>query len=265
MANWDKISDRANVDDRRGSSGGMIGGVSLAAVALVAVFTLLSGGDANQVLENISQLDGGVTSQQQTTEFDGLDSYEVYVGKVVGSGNAMWQEIFAQNNLRYTDPNVVLFRDATQSGCGVASAGAGPHYCPSDQTIYLDERFFDELSRRFGGSSGDVAQAYVLSHELGHHVQNQLGALGSGSSVALELQADCYAGIWARYVSNSGVISPDEIEQAMSAAAAVGDDNIQERTSGYVDQESWTHGSSEQRVQAFSGGYDTGQPSRCEF
>ena len=162
----------------------------------------------------------------------------------------------------------MLFRGATRSQCGVASSQVGPHYCPIDQTIYLDETFFDELRQRFGGSSGEVAQAYVIAHEVGHHVQNQLGVLAENQnsqkgSIAIELQADCYAGVWAYSQARNGVFENGEIQQAMSAAEAVGDDNIQEKTEGRVTPENWTHGSSEQRVNAFTAGYETGNPGQC--
>jgi predicted metalloprotease len=166
---------------------------------------------------------------------------------------------------------LVLFRGATNSGCGYASSQSGPHYCPTDQTIYLDETFFDELQARFGGSNGDVAQAYVLAHEAGHHAQNQLGIMdevqASGYdndlSVKLELQADCFAGLWAYSVKDLGVFEEGEIQEAISAAEAVGDDNIQSRTQGQVNPETWTHGSSAQRIDWFNRGFNSGQINSC--
>ena len=162
-----------------------------------------------------------------------------------------------------------MFRGATRSGCGVASTQVGPHYCPYDNTIYLDETFFEELKKRYGGNDSEVAQAYVIAHEVGHHVQNQLGVLNSRTqssrqgSIALELQADCYAGVWAHSQSKNNIFEKGEINQAMEAAAAVGDDHIQQTVEGRVAPENWTHGSSEQRVDAFTTGYETGDPGRC--
>ncbi len=168
----------------------------------------------------------------------------------------------------------MLFRTATQSGCGTATSDVGPHYCPADSTIYLDETFFEELQRRFGAEGGDVAEAYVISHEVGHHVQNELGIMDdirSGSSGAaredsinLELQADCFAGVWANSVSQIGVIGPGEIKEAIDAAEAVGDDRIQKSVTGQVNPETWTHGSSVQRAQWFNAGYNTGKPADCD-
>jgi predicted metalloprotease len=171
---------------------------------------------------------------------------------------------------------LVLFRTATNSACGTATSQIGPHYCPLDSTIYLDETFFDELTNRLGATGGDVAEAYVIAHEVGHHVQNELGimnrvqtqqqALPSQAnelSVQLELQADCFAGLWAHSIRDIGVFETNEIREAMDAAAAVGDDRIQERTQGYVNPENWTHGSSDQRVEWFNKGYQTGELSAC--
>lgn len=162
----------------------------------------------------------------------------------------------------------MLFRDVTTSGCGTATTAIGPFYCPTDQTIYLDETFFDELKRQFGSDTGDVAQAYVIAHEVGHNVQNQLGTFASGTpsqseSVAIELQADCYAGVWAYTQAQNNLFGDGEINEAISAAKAVGDDHIQQSQGMTVNPDTWTHGSSEQRVSAFKKGYTTGQPSQC--
>src|SRR5690606_27246777 len=170
---------------------------------------------------------------------------------------------------QYEKPKLVLFRDATRSSCGIASSQVGPHYCPGDMTIYLDETFFDELKKRFGGSSGEVAQAYVIAHEVGQHVQNQLCALSAGANISneeqirIELQADCYAGVWAYSKARNGVFEDGEIAHAMSAAAAVGDDNIQQTIEARVTSENSTHGSSEHRVNAFTKGYTAGDPGQC--
>lgn len=278
MANWDQITGSGNVEDRRGMGGVALlaGGGGLVTILLTIGLNFLglniSPATVEQVLNSVASLQTGQADpNQQAAEFRGDDSYEVFTKKVLGSTNEVWSGIFTQNNKTYQDPKLVLFRSATQSGCGVAASEVGPHFCPTDRTIYLDETFFDELGTRFGADTGQVAQAYVIAHEVGHNVQSQLGAFDDAAantqegSIALELQADCYAGVWAYTQTKSGVISPDEIPQALSAAAAVGDDRIQQATEGRVTPENWTHGSSEQRVNAFNAGYTTGQPSQCRF
>jgi predicted metalloprotease len=223
-----------------------------------------------QVLNTVSSLNAGPADpSMQPAEFRGEDSYEVFTQKVLGSTNDVWDGVFTKNNITYQHPKLVLFRDATQSGCGVATSDVGPHFCPNDGTIYLDETFFDELKSRFGANTGEVAQAYVIAHEVGHNVQNQLGAfsdpgsMSQSQSIEIELQADCYAGVWAFAEAKNGVFEGNEIDQALSAAAAVGDDNIQSKTSGQVNPETWTHGSSAERVGAFKIGYQTGEPAKC--
>lgn len=267
MALWDKISTRGSVEDRRGMTAGpsMGFGGGLLLIGAVVLFNFLGVEvDPNQLAKLTEQLQQtDVATQKQPPEFAGEDNYEVFVSKVVGSTNDMWNEVIEG----YEQPRVVLFRNATQSGCGFASSTSGPHYCPADRTIYLDETFFDELKNRLGGSDGDVAQAYVIAHEVGHHVQNITGLLDSGGgkeqSVRTELQADCFAGLWAFSVGKLGIFEDGEITEAIDAAEAVGDDHIQQTTTGRVNPESWTHGSSAQRVQWFNTGYDTGNVERC--
>lgn len=276
MANWGRIGSRGNVEDRRGMAPTAIGGISLTGLALYALVTYLSGGDLTDVL---TQLPTVPVEQQylNTEEFAGEDDYEVFASTVLGSNNDMWQKVFEKSGDTYTEPKLVLFRTATESLCGTATSQVGPHYCPVDQTIYLDETFFNELTSRLGAQGGDVAEAYVIAHEVGHHAQNQLGILNeiqanqeqnpdqaNDLSVKLELQADCFAGLWANSIKDKGVFSQGEIREAMDAAAAVGDDRIQEKVSGYVNPESWTHGSSDQRVSWFNKGYTTGRVSSCD-
>lgn len=268
MALWDKISSRGNVQDRRAAGPGMVlgGGLGLTGLAIAVIFTLLSGGDATDVLKQIAVQP---TQTYNAKDFEGQDSYEVFASKVLGSANQLWSQVFIKNNLTYIEPTLVLFRGATNSSCGGGTSAVGPHYCPLDQTIYLDETFFDELTKRFGAQGGDVAEAYVIAHEVGHHVQQQLnglnGAQSNEESVALELQADCYAGLWARSIKDLGVFSPGEIQEAIDAAAAVGDDRIQSKTTGRITPENWTHGSSVARVQAFNTGYESGSPALCDI
>ncbi len=276
MANWGNLGSRGNVEDRRGFGPAAFGGLSLTGVVIYTLFTLLTGGNVGDVL---SQLENVPIEQQQSiqgSEFEGQDSYEVFAATVLGSTNDMWRSIFARTNRTFDEPRLVLFRTATQSACGGASGAVGPHYCSGDQTIYLDETFFNELSQRFGARGGDVAEAYVIAHEAGHHTQNLLGILDSVHaeeqsnpneanelSVQFELQADCFAGLWAHSIRDRNVFEAGEIEEAMDAAAAVGDDRIQKKVTGRISPESWTHGSSAQRVAAFNRGYEGGSLAAC--
>jgi uncharacterized protein len=281
VARWDRIKSRGNVEDRRGMSrsGIAVGGLGGVGLIIFLLVTLLGGGSGLDDL--VGQLDNVTAPQSdaQPEQFEGEDDYEVFAATVLGSTDDTWNAIFDAAGLSYVEPTLVLFRDLTASACGNASSAVGPHYCPLDETIYIDETFFDELVARFGAQGGDVAEAYVISHEVGHHVQKRLGILeqvqsaqrSAGSqteanelSVRLELQADCFAGVWAHSLRGAGVFLPGEIREAIDAAAAVGDDRIQEQVEGQVSPERWTHGSSEQRVEWFTRGFETGDPSRCD-
>jgi predicted metalloprotease len=260
MADWDNIDARGSIDDRRGSPVRTGGAIGLGGIALFALMSYLQTGtiDVAPILNEVLKSQMAPQVQQvDPSQFEGADSYEVFASTVLGSTNEYWSSVVRG----YVPPRFVLFRDGTNSACGGALSDYGPHYCPSDETIYLDETFFDELQKRFG-ASGDVAQAYVIAHEVGHHVQTLTGT--DGQSIERELQADCYAGLWAHSIRDQGVFSPGEIKEAIDAAAAVGDDHIQEVTTGRVNPETWTHGSSEERVNAFTKGYSTGDPRVCE-
>lgn len=278
MANWDNIEASGNVEDRRRSNGMMLGGgVGLAGIAVFLALNFL-GIQLDPALVNT--IIGSIESSQSTTpsaEFEGRDSYETFAKQVLGSSNTYWTKAFVDSGRTYTEPKLVLYRNMTPTACGTGSSQSGPFYCPADQTIYLDETFFDVI-QQLGGSNGDVAQAYVIAHEAGHHAQNLLGTMdnvmnnpeyrrsGQNSlSVKLELQADCYAGLWANSLKNRDVFGPGEINQAIETAAAVGDDRIQASTQGSINPETWTHGSSKDRVAAFSRGYDSGQLQTCSL
>lgn len=270
MAMWDKLSSRGNVDDRRSLGPAAVGGLGLGGVALYLLANVLLGGeiDVGQVLQQVEQVQTASPQNFDGSAFEGEDEYEVFASTVLGSNNQLWERVFSENNREYSPPTLVLFRTATTSSCGSATSQVGPHYCPLDSTIYLDETFFDELQTRFGAQGGDVAEAYVIAHEVAHHVQSRLGILeqaGQQDSVQIELQADCLAGVWAYSIRDLGVLSPGEITEAMDAAAAVGDDRIQERVTGQINPESWTHGSSEARVTAFTQGYETGEVANCSL
>ncbi len=264
-----------NVDDRRGKvSGGAIVGGGIGTI-LIAVLIYFLGGDPAMVEE--LQL-GGTGSGSQETERELTESelhIREFISMLTSENELTWKTIFKENNLQYRPATVVLFEQTTTSGCGTAQAAMGPFYCPADEKVYMDMSFFNDLQKRFGAKVTEFTVAYVLAHEIGHHVQNILGTLSkteqlrrSGRysqaqlnqvSVATELQADFYAGLWARYTDNRArILEPGDIESAMEAAAAVGDDNIQKRSQGYVNQETFTHGSSKQRVEWFMKGYNSG-------
>lgn len=271
MAQWDRILSRGRVVDRRGMGplalGG--GGLGIGGIALFLLLSYLGGGDMTGVLTQLASSQVPVQSMN-AAQFEGADSYETFVATVLGSNNDLWRSVFVESNATYEEPTVVLYRDYTNSACGGASSLVGPHYCPYDGTIYIDETFFDELQSRFGARGGDVAEAYVISHEVGHHVQNILGILDDSNtspsqqeSIQTELQADCFAGLWAYSIKDQGVFEHGEIIEALDAASAVGDDRIQETIEGRVTPENWTHGSSAQRVAWFNRGYESGSVSAC--
>ncbi|WP_313026983.1 neutral zinc metallopeptidase [Soonwooa sp.] len=268
-------NDRSdNVDDRRGSGGGggMLVGGGLGTLIIAAIVFFL-GGDPSAILGTAVNSGGQQTEQRQLNQQE-LQVRE-FVRMVTAETEKTWSQIFQQNGMTYIEPHVVLFEDVTRSGCGTAQAAMGPFYCPADETAYMDMSFFNELQQRFGAKVTEFSIAYVMAHEVGHHVQTLLGTTQkvdqlrqSGRyseaemnrvSVATELQADFYAGVWARQTDNrEKILEPGDIESAISAAEAVGDDNIQKRSSGYVNQEAFTHGSSAQRKEWFMKGYNTG-------
>jgi predicted metalloprotease len=273
MADWKKILSRGDVEDRRSFNPVVVGGISFTGIAVFLLVNYLSGGSIESGLQEVGksllQQQTQQVQTQDTGEFVGEDPYEVFVSTVLGSNNDFWTNEFKTVNNSYTKPKIVLFRQATESGCGGASSEMGPHYCSADNTIYLDETFFDEMTNRFGAQGGDVAQAYVIAHEVGHHVQNILGNLGKASenntsSIKIELQADCYAGIWAKSIKDQGILESGEIREAMDAAASIGDDRIQKKVQGYANPETFTHGTSEERLTWFTTGYDKGNLNACD-
>ena len=266
MALWDKITARGNVDDRRSVLG--TSGIGIAGILLLMGVTYLLGGNPLQVLLEQSPAELQQSTPEDVSQYTGEDAYELFVSQVLGSTNDAWTKIFSTLGKKYEPPQLILFRNYTESSCGGANSVVGPHYCSLDEKIYLDETFFTELQSKLGAEGGDVAEAYVIAHEVGHHVQHQLGILDNGDksnteSIEVELQADCFAGLWAYSIKDEEILAFGEINEAIDAAAAVGDDSIQKRTQGEIQPETWTHGSSAERVTAFNVGYETGEVNAC--
>jgi uncharacterized protein len=279
--------DPGQVTDVRGrrmgpglAAGG--GGLGLAGLVIFLLITLLGGGgDLGQLqpLEDQRVGQGDMpseVSQECRTGEDANERQDCRIVGVVNSVQAFWDGVFQRSGRQYPYRDTVFFTDQVQSQCGVASSQVGPFYCPRDQLIYIDLGFFDELQSRFGAGGAPFAQAYVIAHEYGHHVQNQLGVferIGNdrqgpeSRAVRAELQADCYAGVWAANAVEQGLIeelTQADINAGLDAAAAIGDDRIQAQTQGQVNPEQWTHGSSEQRRRWFSRGYEEGRPAACD-
>jgi predicted metalloprotease len=249
--------------------GGLAVGGGGLGILVLALLVWLCGGDPRQLLDNFQAEQP--TVQQPANARPAEDDQRRFASLVLGSTEDVWGQILPQQaNVRYAPPKLVLFTGQTSSPCGGASSATGPFYCPGDQKVYLDFGFFKQLVTEFR-APGDFAQAYVIAHEIGHHVQNLTGTMqkvqrygeNNQLSVALELQADCYAGVWAYFAQQKGIVEPGETEEAIRAAAAVGDDMIQKRTQGYVVPDSFTHGSAQQRVAYFSKGMQTGDMRQC--
>lgn len=270
---WDSSKQSKNVQDNRGKS--MAGKTAIGGglIGIIAMLLVVFGGETGQQIAPVlEQLNQGNTTEQVETRT--LSSEEIEMGKMVSfmfaNTEDVWHSIFDQQGQIYKEPTLELFDDQVQTKCGSAQASVGPFYCPADQTIYMDLRFFEELHQRFGAEKGNFAIAYVLAHEVGHHIQNLLGTNAkvweqqqglskkeaNKLSVAQELQADFYAGVWAKHIQK--YLEPKDIDIALSAAQAVGDDAIQKRTSGQVNPDSFTHGTSKQRKEWFMKGYQTG-------
>lgn len=266
--------ESTNIEDRRGMGGrGLAVGGGGIGVLVIALAIYLCGGDPSQLLQN---LPGQVETQQsqpqqQNPNGQQADEQRRFAASVLGSTEDVWNQVLPQQaRARYREPKLVLFTGQVQSACGVAGSSTGPFYCPGDEKLYLDFAFFRELQNEFK-APGDFAEAYVIAHEVGHHVQNILGTMeqvnraGNSNqlSVRLELQADCYAGVWSNYAQKQGLVEAGDAEEAIRAAAAVGDDMIQKRAQGYVVPESFTHGSARDRMTWFAKGFQTGDMRQC--
>lgn len=292
---WRGRRQSDNIEDRQGQSGGMRsgpgfripiggggrgGGIGIGGLVMILIvcavlginpLTLLSGGD-------IGFDEGSSGSQQQQVPGSAADDeMRAFVATVLAETEDTWNRIFQQSGQRYQEPTLVLFSGQTQSQCGFASAATGPFYCPGDRKVYLDTAFFRQLSGQFG-ASGDFAQAYVIAHEVGHHVQNLIGVLpkfnqmrrsmseadANRMSVRVELQADCFAGVWGKTTQQRGLLEQGDLEEALNAAQQIGDDTLQKRSQGYVVPESFNHGTSAQRVRWFRKGFSSGDMQACD-
>ena len=266
---WKGRKQSSNVEDRRGLSPRGVAGGGIGAIVIVLVVLLL-GGDPTSVIQNIQTTDQTTTSNYTETAEE--KELAQFVSVVLAETETVWHNIFADIGRQYREPKLVLFSGSVQSACGVAGSSTGPFYCPGDQKLYIDLSFYQELQTRFK-APGDFAMAYVVAHEVGHHIQNLLGTLEKVQSlrsrlskeeynqysIRLELQADFYAGVWAHYTDRiEGLLEEGDLEEALNAASAVGDDRIQKQAQGYVVPESFTHGTSEQRKRWFYKGYKTG-------
>lgn len=277
---WQRGRRSDNVVDARGRSGRRLGGgLSLGGVALIVIFGLLTGQDPLQILGQIA----GQATQPQVAQTQSAapanDEQSEFVRAILGDTEDTWRELFQQAGQQYRDPQLVLFSGGVNSACGFASSAVGPFYCPGDQRVYLDMAFFREMEQRFS-AAGDFAQAYVIAHEVGHHVQTLLGVSAKvnaarqrgeriegdgGLLVRQELQADCLAGVWAYHAQRRhDWLEAGDLEEALNAASAIGDDRLQKQARGQVVPDAFTHGTSQQRVRWFSTGFESGQPGRCD-
>ncbi len=303
---WKGRRQSGNVEDERGSGpvqggmggnpfgrgggfrlptggGGRGGGMSIGTIIfLVVIYFVLKmmGIDMLQVLDGGQSTGQSGYEQTQSSSPQGSAQEEetkAFVSTVLAETEDTWNGIFQASGETYVEPKLVLFRDGINSACGMASSASGPFYCPGDQKVYLDMAFFDELAQKFG-AAGDFAEAYVIAHEVGHHVQNLLGILpkvnaqrqrmseadSNQMSIRVELQADCFAGIWGKYTEQKGLLEQGDLEEALNAATQIGDDTLQKRTQGYVVPESFNHGTSAQRSTWFKRGFDSGKLSACD-
>lgn len=290
---WRGRRQSDNIEDRRADGGGFSsgpgfripiggggrgGGIGIGGLIFIVIvcfmlginpLTLLSGGDID--------LGGGSSSQQQAQRAPQNDEMTAFVRTVLAETEDTWNQIFQQRGGQYEEPKLVLFSGRIDSACGTASSATGPFYCPGDRKVYLDTAFFNQLSRQFG-ASGDFAEAYVIAHEVGHHVQNLIGVLpkfnqmrramsetdANRMSVRVELQADCFAGVWGKYTDQKGILEKGDLAEALNAAQKIGDDALQKRSQGYVVPDSFNHGTSAQRVRWFQKGFASGNMQSCD-
>ncbi len=281
---WKPGRMSGNIEDRRGRGGGIgmmgpgmgLGGVVLLVLSLLFGQNLFEGSSEAPTGEPTTGTSNGVVNSDSLDSSREEREVRQFVSFVLDDAQGVWKQTLPRYGTQYRDARLVLFRNAVQSGCGTMPSAAGPFYCPLDERVYIDLGFYDELRRRFG-APGDFAQAYVLTHEIGHHVQHVLGtdqrvrqmqqsrpSMANELSVRMELQADCYAGVWAHSTEQRRLLEAGDVEEGLRAAAAVGDDRIQEQSTGMVRPESFTHGSSAQRMEWFKRGFQSGSPDACD-
>jgi predicted metalloprotease len=275
---WRTRRQSEHIEDRRGtrmSRAGVGGGLGLLVMVLMA---LLFGVDPGMLLQEMTATDRQRAQPPSSQPADGADEGREFVAVVLADTEDVWHDLFGQMGRRYREPTLVLFTGSVRSACGFAQAAVGPFYCPADGKVYIDLSFYDELRGRYG-APGDFAQAYVIAHEVGHHVQRLLGTSehvatlrqqadpqeANRLSVRLELQADCFAGVWANHADRAKhILEVGDVEEALNAASAVGDDRLQQRSRGYVSPESFTHGSAAERVRWFRKGLESGDVAGCD-
>lgn len=269
---WQGRAGSGNIEDRRGMGMALPVGGGIGGLVLLLLFSALTGTNPIDIINSSSE----PTDTVGTSGSDANDTQKQFISVVLKDTEDTWSEVFRQHGQTYDPPTLVLFTQATQSACGVGQSAMGPFYCPNDRKVYLDLSFFEDLDTRFG-APGDFAQAYVVAHEVGHHVQTLLGLsdqvhsaqqrsserAANQLSVRMELQADCYAGVWGHYAARKDLLDPGDAQEGLRAAAAIGDDRLQRQTQGRVVPESFTHGSSDQRVSWLRRGLDSGKIEAC--
>jgi predicted metalloprotease len=278
---WEGQRESGNVEDRRGMGPARVGGIGVGGIVLVLAISYLTGTNPLtllNMLNGVQEMSSPAADQEPTPLGSPSDSLGRFASVVLADTETTWETILPRLGRQYENPRLVLFTGGVQSACGTTSAAVGPFYCPGDRKVYLDLSFFNEMSQRLG-APGDFAQAYVIAHEVGHHVQNLLGIAnkvnrlqrqgseleGNALSVRMELQADCFAGVWGYHAKRErNLIEPGDFEEGLRAASAIGDDQLQKMSRGYTRPESWTHGSSAQRMAWLRKGLETGDPNACD-
>lgn len=276
---WKRARRSSNVEDRRGRRVAAGGGLGLVGIGIVLVIGLLLGKSPMEMLGLVQQLNQGAPSANTAPDASTDPESKAFIEAILGETEDVWTELFAERGARYPAPTLVLFSGQVRSACGRASSAMGPFYCPGDNQVYIDTSFFDQMERRLGGG-GDFAEAYVIAHEVGHHVQTVTGTTdgvtrarrrgesvegAEGLLVRQELQADCYAGVWGhRAQQRHQWLEPGDIEEALNTASAIGDDRLQRESRGTVVTDSFTHGTAAQRVRWFRRGFESGDPEDCD-
>jgi len=271
---WTPGGRSGNLEDRR-SGGGLVRGLGIGGTVIVLALSLITGRNLFSDL-GVEPGVGAAGAPMSAADSAREEPQVQFVSFVLDDAQNTWTRILSQNNAQYVPAKLVLFRNSTQSACGIGQSAMGPFYCPLDQKVYIDLGFYDELQKRYG-AAGDFAQAYVLAHEIGHHVQHLSGTdsqvrqaqqqnpgAANQLSVRMELQADCYAGVWANSTQQRGLLQEGDVQEAMTAASSVGDDRIQERSGGRVNVDGFTHGSAAQRSEWFQRGFQSGDPRSCD-